>query len=128
MSAPAFCRPASDFSGEWISYDYGCYDAWGNPTSGLQESIAISTSGSEMVATKITGDACVTAGAVTFIVKSGPDVDIGKSYPARIQLGIPQNPNSSWGACTVRLDSLRKITVSGEGWSVTLFRKIATMN
>lgn len=78
-----------DLSGDWIGYGYECpQDIYHDE----QISITHNLETGELVATKITGDDCVTAGNVSF---RGLYDGLSDRFDAEATAGVPGNPNSS---------------------------------
>jgi hypothetical protein len=92
----------TDLTGIWIAEGYQC--PWGTSHTEIID-IVHDLKTEEVKATKVTGDACVTAGNITFTGKySNNKIEI------ILRVGSPSNPNSGQraGSITVVNDSLMK--------------------
>jgi len=122
LISPISAEPLSKFPGKWLGYGYNCYTKDNNLTAIPYEQIMITSSGTKIIAKKITGDDCVTADSVTFIITARENISIGDTYFAMIQSGSPQNPNSEWTVAHAKLVSLHEISLFTSEWAITLLR------
>ena len=122
LISPISAEPLSIFSGKWLGYGYDCYTKDKKLTAIPYEQIMITSSGTKIIATKITGDDCVTADSVTFIITARENISIGDTYFAMAQSGSPQKPNSEWTVAHAKLVSLHEISVFTSEWAITLLR------
>ncbi len=90
--AQATKKPAKlDLSGTWVGENYTCYGNFGQLVQ-IRETIRIEQTGNSIVATKITGDACVPAGNRTF---AGTLNANAKTANITWTTGLPRRPASS---------------------------------
>ncbi len=92
-----------DLSGEWLGEGYDC--PWGvqhNERISIEHNLETS----EVVATKITGDDCVTAGNITFTGDFNGKINLEQPearFDVQFITGEPSNPNSSTATSTLEV-------------------------
>ena len=85
VNTPTQTNNSRNLSGTWTGVGYQC--PWGTFHN---EIIDIQQRGNQLVATKITGDECVTAGNITFKATYNQN-----PFSATFAGGLPHNPNSA---------------------------------
>ena len=85
-------------TGQWLGYGYMCPDEAGNFQWMPSQKIEIKYENDDLIAMKVTGDDCVTAGNITWKLNNKNSFEFGESYIVDMQGGLPGNPNSLWTA------------------------------
>ncbi|GEM_PF-3945251 len=131
MTLPRIAYAAEEktsvFNGEWAGYGYMCFAGNSNTLKpSPKEMVNIEYTNNKIVATKLTGDPCVTAGQITWYAQIPSTIEYGKYYQAKWHGGRPSRPNSSWhdGRIIFITDSeIRLHGKSQENWSITFTNK-----
>lgn len=87
----------TDLTGEWIGRGYTCP---GSVDGDQMIAITHDLETGKLIATKITGDDCVTAGTITFF---GDYEGKSKTFQVTITTGLPNNSNSGQANITMSI-------------------------
>lgn len=109
---PALACGSLNLSGIWTATGYNCGGGTLPP-----EDVRIDQTGQSIVATKITGDACVGSGELTWRGNF-----TGSTFQGQLQGG--DHTAKSFQNVQVEVKSPELLTVSGTGWTIT-YKKIA---
>jgi hypothetical protein len=124
LSAPAAAESPQDFVGRWIGKNYGCSVSHGR-TAARDQIVEIAYRDNKLIATKIDGDECVTAGKASWWFDVPKHIELNKRYSVTFQIGTYLKPNSGTVAGMVRFVSRDKIeSLNGSAFPEITFLRV----